>query len=33
MSSYPDVSDPATFERGFPHEAFRRLRSESPVHR
>ena len=32
MSSFPDVSDPATFERGFPHEAFRRLRRESPVH-
>ena len=32
MSAFPDVSDPATFERGFPHEVFRRLRRESPVH-
>ncbi len=26
-----DVSDPDTFERGFPHELFRRLRREAPV--
>jgi cytochrome P450 len=32
MSGYPDVSDPATFAEGFPHDAFRRLRRESPVH-
>jgi cytochrome P450 len=32
MNGIPDVSDPATFAEGFPHEAFRRLRSESPVH-
>ena len=30
--SIPDVSDPASFAEGFPHEAFRRLRNESPVH-
>jgi cytochrome P450 len=27
-----DYSDPATFARGFPHEAFRQLRREAPVH-
>ena len=27
----PDLSDPATFDRGFPHELFRRLRREAPV--
>jgi cytochrome P450 len=32
MSGYPDVSDPATFAEGFPHDVFRRLRDESPVH-
>jgi cytochrome P450 len=32
MTSYPDVSDPATFAEGFPHDVFRRLRRESPVH-
>jgi cytochrome P450 len=32
MSGYPDVSDPATFAEGFPHDAFSRLRRESPVH-
>ena len=31
-SRIPDVSDPATFANGFPHESFRRLRRESPVH-
>ncbi len=28
----PDVSDPATFVAGFPHEVFRTLRERSPVH-
>ena len=32
MSEVPDVSHPDTFARGFPHEVFRRLRRESPVH-
>ena len=32
MSGIPDVSDPATFAEGFPHEVFRHLRNESPVH-
>ncbi len=27
----PDVSDPDTFEKGFPHEVFRELRREAPV--
>src|SRR5215467_8399501 len=26
-----DLSDPRTFDRGFPHEFFRRLRRERPV--
>jgi cytochrome P450 len=29
--SIPDVSHPDSFEKGFPHEAFRRLRREAPV--
>ena len=28
----PDVSDPATFSAGFPHQVFRTLRRRSPVH-
>ncbi|MEN8160004.1 MAG: cytochrome P450 [Myxococcota bacterium] len=30
--SIPDVSDPDTFEKGFPHDVFRELRREAPVH-
>src|SRR5262245_58146452 len=26
-----DLSDPGTFDQGFPHELFRRLRREAPV--
>jgi cytochrome P450 len=29
--SIPDVSDPDTFENGFPHDVFRALRREAPV--
>ena len=32
MIEVPDVSHPDTFEHGFPHDLFRRLRRESPVH-
>ena len=32
MAEVPDVSDPDAFEAGFPHEVFRQLRRESPVH-
>jgi cholest-4-en-3-one 26-monooxygenase len=32
MIEVPDVSHPDTFENGFPHELFRELRRESPVH-
>jgi len=27
----PDVSHPDTFEKGFPHEVFARLRRDAPV--
>ena len=27
-----DLTDPDTFENGFPYEHFRRLRAEDPVH-
>jgi len=32
MIDAPDVSHPDTFEHGFPHELFQKLRAESPVH-
>lgn len=32
MIEVPDVSHPDTFANGFPHELFRALRRESPVH-
>jgi cholest-4-en-3-one 26-monooxygenase len=32
MIEIPDVSHPDAFENGFPHEVFRTLRQESPVH-
>ena len=32
MRDIPDISHPDTFETGFPHEVFRTLRRESPVH-
>ena len=31
MIEVPDVSHPDAFEKGFPHELFRRLRREAPV--
>ena len=27
----PDLSNPDAFEKGFPHELFRRLRREAPL--
>ena len=27
-----NLADPDTFARGFPHDVFRRLRREAPVH-
>lgn len=32
MLPIPDVSNPDTYQNGFPHEVFRQLRHESPVH-
>ncbi len=32
MIGIPDVSDPDAFEKSFPHEAFARLRRETPVY-
>ncbi len=32
MTAAVDLSDPATFEAGVPHEYFRRLRETDPVH-
>ncbi|MEE2677790.1 MAG: cytochrome P450 [Myxococcota bacterium] len=32
MRDIPDISHPDTFATGFPHEVFRTLRRESPVH-
>ena len=32
MIHVPDVSHPDVFADGFPHETFRQLRRESPVH-
>ena len=31
-SQHPDLSDPDTFNNGFPHDFFRYLRAEDPVH-
>ena len=32
MIEIPDVSDPRTFDAGFPHEVFSHLRREAPVY-
>jgi cytochrome P450 len=32
MNAVPDVSNPDSYVDGFPHEVFRELRRESPVH-